>query len=56
MILVDIPQVAYKTWGFEYRVLNKDGSRNRELELQFEQDLQRHLSQYPYSSEHKHVR
>lgn len=57
MILIDIPVVAYRTLGLEYRVYDENGKRNRELEREFEDDMKKHLaSAYPYSTEHTHVR
>ena len=56
MIQIDIPQVAYKTWNINYSVWNEDGTRNRDLELEFENDLQKSLSEYKYSDKHDHVR
>ncbi len=56
MIQIDIPQVAYKTWNIEYFVQNEDGTRNRELELELENDLKKSLPEYKYSDEHDHVR
>ena len=55
-IMIDIPQVAYKTWLFEYRIFDKDGNRNRMMEYELEQDLERSLSEYKYSADHDHVR
>jgi hypothetical protein len=52
----EIPQIAKKTWNINYFVLNDDGTRNRELEREFENDLQKSLSEYKYSEEHDHVR
>lgn len=56
MIQIDIPQIAYKTWNIEYFVWNEDDTRNRDLEWEFENDLQKSLSEYKYSKEHEHVR
>ncbi len=56
MIYIDIPQVAYKTWGIEYVVRKDDGTRDYLLEHELEQDLQKSLSEYRYSSMHDHVR
>ena len=56
MIQIDIPQIAYKTWNIEYRVWNEDGTRNREMEREFENALQKDLPEYKYSTEHEHVR
>ena len=56
MIVIDIPQVAYKTWAFEYRIYDKNGNRNRVMEYEAECDLEKALSNYKYSAEHDHVR
>lgn len=56
MIQIDIPQIAYKTWNIGYIVEKDDGTRNRDLEWEFENDLQKSLSEYKYSDEHDHVR
>lgn len=55
-ILVDIPQVAYKTWLLEYRIYDNDGNRLQMMEYEAEQDLERSLSEYKYSADHDHVR
>lgn len=55
-ILVDIPQVAYKTWLFEYRIYDNDGNRLRMVEREAERDLERTLRDYRYSADHDHVR
>lgn len=55
-ILIDVPQVAYKTWALEYRIYDADGNRNRMMEYEAEQDLKRALSDVKYSNDHDHVR
>lgn len=55
-VLIDIPQVAYKTWALEYRIYDKDGKRDCMLEYEAERDLEKTLSSVKYSSEHDHVR
>lgn len=55
-VLIDIPQVAYRTWAFEYRIYDKNGNRNRLMEYEAERDLEKSLSDYKYSTEHDHVR
>lgn len=55
-ILIDIPQVAYKTWSLEYIIYDKDGNRDLLAELKAEQDLKRTLSSVQYSPEHDHVK
>lgn len=54
--LIDVPQVAYKTWLIEYRIYDKDGNRDPWMELEAEQELKHRLSGVGYSSEHDHVR
>ena len=56
MIYIDVPQVAYKTWGLEYRIYDEYGNRNRELEYELERDLEKSLVDVRYSAEHDHVR
>ena len=55
-VMIDIPQVAYKTWSIEYRIYDINGKRNREMEYEAECDLERILSGYKYSADHDHVR
>jgi len=55
-VMIDIPQVAYKTWLLEYRIYDENGNRNRLMEYEAEKDLERILSDYRYSAEHDHVR
>ena len=55
MILIDIPQVAYKTWLLEYRIYDENGNRDHMMENEAEHDLERILSDYRYSEEHDHV-
>lgn len=53
MLLIDVPQIAYKTWVIEIHT----GDALRDYEL--EQDLKENcsiLKQYPYSADHDHVR
>lgn len=56
MIQIDVPQIAYKTWNIEYTVWNEDDTRNREMEREFENDLQESLFDCRHSAEHDHVR
>lgn len=56
MILIDIPQVAYRTWSLEYIIKDSDGKRNYMAEREAEDDLKKHLSDVPYSADHDHVR
>lgn len=55
-VIIDVPQVAYKTWLLEYRIYDKNGNRDRVMENEAERDLERVLSGYKYSAEHDHVR
>lgn len=55
MIMIDVPQVAYKTWCLEYRVVKNDGTRDRMLEQEMEQSLKNALQDVRYSAEHDHV-
>jgi len=55
-VVIDVPQVAYKTWVLEYRIYDKNGNRNRLMEYEAERDLEKSLSDYKYSTEHDHVR
>lgn len=54
--MIDVPQVAYKTWNIEYRIYDKDGKRDPIAEYEAEQDLERSLTEYKYSEDHDHVR
>lgn len=54
-IMIDVPQVAYKTWSFEYRIYDKDGKRDPMAEYEAEKDLEKVLSDYKYSTAHDHV-
>ena len=56
MVLIDVPQVAYKTWVFEYRIYDEKGNRNHLMEYEAERDLEKSISDYKYSAEHDHVR
>ncbi len=55
-VMIDIPQVAYKTWLLEYRIYDKNGNRDHLMEYEAERDLERVLSDYKYSADHDHVR
>lgn len=55
-VMIDIPQVAYKTWVLEYRIYDENGNRNYAMEYEAERDLEKVLSGYKYSAEHDHVR
>lgn len=55
-VLVDIPQIAYKTMSIEYVIIGQDGKRDRWAEREAEQNLQKELKEYPYSADHEHMR
>jgi Fe-S cluster biosynthesis and repair protein YggX len=55
-IMIDIPQVAYKTWMLEYRIYDENNNRMRFMECEAEQDLEKSLRDYKYSEDHDHVR
>lgn len=56
MIYIDVPQIAYKTWGIEVILRDENGNRDFLAEKEFEDNLQEKLFNYPYSSIHDHVR
>lgn len=55
-VLIDVPQIAYKTWVLEYRIYDKNGNRDYLMEYEAERDLEKVLSNYKYSADHDHVR
>lgn len=56
MIFIDIPVVAYKTWGIKfYRKTEDDYIRDYEAEEEFEKHSTV-CKAYPYSSEHPHIK
>ena len=55
-VLIDVPQVAYKTWSLQYLIKDKDGKRDYFAELEAERDLRNRLSGLQYSRNHEHVR
>lgn len=55
-VMIDVPQVAYKTWSLECMIYDKNGNRNWMAEHEAEQDLKRSLIEYKYSEDHNHVR
>lgn len=55
-VLIDIPQVAYRTWSLEYIIKNKDGKRDWIAEYEAEERLKSGLSDARYSADHNHVR
>lgn len=50
-VLIDIPQVAYRTWAIEVHTGDKMLDYQLEREL-----LERTIGQYKYSKGHDHVR
>jgi len=55
-ILIDIPQVAYRTVALEYVIRDKDGKRDWLAEREAEESLKNSLSDMQYSADHDHVR
>lgn len=55
-VLIDVPQIAYKTMELEFFIYDADGKRDFWAELEAEQDLKRRLPEYSYSEDHDHVR
>ena len=55
-ILIDIPQVAYRTVALEYIIMDKDGKRDWLAEREAEESLKNSLSDMQYSADHDHVR
>lgn len=55
-VLIDIPQVAYRTWSLEYIIRDENGKRDWLAEREAEEDLKRILSDVRYSVDHDHVR
>ena len=55
-VMIDVPQVAYKTWSLECVIYSKNGNRDYMMERETEQDLKRSLTEYKYSEDHNHVR
>ena len=51
-ILIDIPQIAYRTWSIEIHT----GDRMRDLQLERELADNMELKRYPYSTDHDHVK
>ena len=49
-VLIDIPQVAYRTWAIEVH------TGDRMLDYKLERELKETLTQYSYSKDHDHVR
>ena len=51
-ILIDIPQIAYKTWAIE--IHTGDWMRDREMERNLAESMA--MRKYPYRADHDHVR
>lgn len=49
-VLIDIPQLAYKTWLLQ--VCGDDGNRD----LDAEKELEKRLMEYRYNPEHEHIK
>ena len=56
MIYIDVPQIAYRTWGIEYIIRYKNGNRDFLTEKDMENELKEKLSDYKFSSFHDHVK
>lgn len=54
-VLIDIPQLAYKTISLKYIIRDEDGDRDFEREHEAEQSL-KSLKEYSYSIDHEHVK
>ena len=54
-ILIDIPQIAYKTLSISCFVVGEDGKRDYEVEMEMEQSLKDSLKGYEYLEEHEHI-
>lgn len=55
-ILIDVPQVAYKSWMLEFRIYDEDDNRMLLKEREAEHDLKMSLIDWKYSADHEHVR
>lgn len=55
-VLIDIPQVAYRTIVLEYVVKDKDGKRDWLAEREAEENLKNSLSDMRYCVDNDHVR
>ena len=49
-VLIDVPQLAYKTWILQ--VYRNEGDRD----LDAEKELRERLREYKYNPEHEHVK
>lgn len=55
-VLIDIPQIAYKTFSLKYIIRDENGNRDFEKEYEAEQSLKAQLKEYLHSVDHDHVR
>lgn len=55
-VVIDIPQVAYRTVSLEYIIRDNDGKRDYTAEREAEESLRNLLSDYKYSFDHDHVK
>lgn len=51
-ILIDIPQVAYRTWAIEIHT----GDKMRDFQLERELADSMELKRYPYRKDHDHAK
>ena len=56
MVVIDVPQVAFRTVSLEYIIRDSDGKRDYTAEREAEESLRNLLSDYRYSSDHDHVK
>ena len=52
--LIDVPQLAYKTWNIMIVMIVDQNTGDRMIDA--ERELKSDLRQYEYSNEHEHVR
>lgn len=55
-VLIDIPQLAYKTISLKYIIRDENGDRDFEREHEAEHSLKSSLKEYSYSIDHEHVK
>ena len=55
-VLIDVPQVAYRTMVLEYVIKDKNGKRDWLTEREAEESLKNSLADVRYSADHDHVR
>ena len=55
-IIIDVPMIAYKTWGIGYIVTDDNGNRLIDEERKLNESLKRKLgNRYPYSPDNPHI-